>query len=57
VADEMSLPQGYARWCRTCGAGATDTQFRQCPRCGAEKCPTCDAGDDVECVNCEGSEE
>lgn len=52
----LPLPTNWARWCLGCGAGANEGRFTACPHCGAEKCPTCDMGDDVECPNCEGDE-
>lgn len=33
------------------------TALKNCPHCGAEKCCMCDAGDDVQCMACEGDDD
>jgi len=43
-----------------CGCGTEDVDvgdLRECPLCGAEKCPACDMGNDVECSACPDDED
>jgi AcrR family transcriptional regulator len=42
------------RECSSCGALHDEPLFIACPFCGAEKCPTCDMGNDTVCIICEG---
>jgi hypothetical protein len=41
--------------CECCGADDYEGELKDCPYCGAQKCPTCDMGDNVGCALCEAS--
>lgn len=47
-----SSPRDRARLRADNGEANSDDAFKNCPRCGSEKCCVCDMGDDVECVSC-----
>lgn len=40
--------------CPTCGAECDPAKLTECPFCNRQKCPTCDMGDDVGCLECDG---
>ena len=42
--------------CPTCGFDTEYLELIECPHCGGQKCPSCDMGDDVGCMNCENEE-